>query len=240
MNHLTVSICFVISCEHGGNHIPAAYQHLFQGCESVLKSHRGYDCGALSMAKALARQLNAPLFSATTSRLLVDLNRSIGHPQLFSEFTRNLSSAAKQEILAMYYQPYRKGVETAIANAIQLGKQVIHLSSHSFTPQLNGAVRKADIGFLYDPSRKMERSLCRKWQQSLKNALPELIVRRNYPYTGTADGFTSYLRRRFSGDQYAGIELEINQKYYCDNRAKWRKLRGMVVETCAELLYYRD
>lgn len=98
----------------------------------------------------------------------------------------------------------------------------------------------ADIGLLYDPSKTMEKLLCWKWQQSLKEALPQLAIRRNYPYTGTADGFTRYLRRRFSMDQYAGIELEINQNYFCDNRAKWRKLCDVIVETCAGLFYYKD
>ena len=36
----------VITCEHGGNHIPGAYRHLFQGQEAVLQSHRGFDPGA--------------------------------------------------------------------------------------------------------------------------------------------------------------------------------------------------
>jgi hypothetical protein len=36
-------------------------------------------------------------------------------------------------------------------------------------------------------------------------------VRRNYPYRGTADGFTTYLRRQFSARKYLGIELEVNQ-----------------------------
>ena len=33
---------------------------------------------------------------------------------------------------------------------------MIHLSSHSFTPELDGKVRKADIGLIYDPARQRE------------------------------------------------------------------------------------
>lgn len=224
-------VCVVVSCEHGGNRIPPAYQSFFQGYEALLASHRGYDPGALPMAKAIARQFGAPLFAAATSRLLIDLNRSIGHPQLFSEITRNLPAADKRQILARYYRPYRERVETVIADAIQQGRRVFHVSSHSFTPQLHGEVRKADIGLLYDPSSEWEQSLCRRWQQSLKQALPGLAIRRNYPYTGTADGFTAYLRRRYASGWYAGIELEVNQKYFLNDRAKWRSLRRMIVET---------
>jgi len=37
-------------------------------------------------------------------------------------------------------------------------------------------------------------------------------VRRNFPYKGCNDGFTSTLRKKFPNDAYLGIELEINQK----------------------------
>jgi predicted N-formylglutamate amidohydrolase len=78
----------LITCEHGGNRIPAAYRSLFIGRKALLATHRGYDAGALVMAEALSISLRAPLVSSTVSRLLVDLNLSVGNPQLFSEMTR--------------------------------------------------------------------------------------------------------------------------------------------------------
>ncbi len=226
---------FVISCEHGGNRIPHTYQSIFRGFESLLHSHRGYDFGALRMAREMARKLEASLFAATTSRLLVDLNRSIGHPNLFSEITRCLPNDTRREILARYYLPYRNRVELAIAEAIRYGNRVIHISSHSFTPELDGQVRKADIGLLYDPSQPAERALCQRWQAALKTKAPGLTVRRNYPYAGKADGFTTYLRRRFPADVYAGIELEINQKYVLNGGSVWLALRHSVLETLDEI-----
>ena len=79
---------FIISCEHGGNQIPPSYRRLFPGQRDLLDSHRGHDPGSLVMATALADAFRAPLAASTTSRLLVDLNRSIAHPQLFSAATR--------------------------------------------------------------------------------------------------------------------------------------------------------
>src|SRR5258708_4265355 len=83
-----MSDSFLITCEHGGNRIPAPYRALFRGSRALLDTHRGYDAGALVMARELARAFKAPLVSSTVSRLLVDLNRSVGHPQLFSPATR--------------------------------------------------------------------------------------------------------------------------------------------------------
>lgn len=223
--------CFVISCEHGGNQIPDAYRPLFRGYESLLDSHRGLDFGALQLANALADCLGAALFTATVSRLLVDLNRSIRHPHLFSEVTRNLPSNTRQEILARYYYPYRNTVETAIAEAIRRGSHMIHVSAHSFTPTLNGKLRQADIGLLYDPSKPLERALCDDWQKVLKKTAPGLRIRRNYPYSGKADGFTTYLRRRFAINHYAGIELEVNQRYFFTEQARWPAVRDTILES---------
>ena len=37
----------IITCEHGGNEVPAAYAPLFAGHEALLPTHRGWDAGAL-------------------------------------------------------------------------------------------------------------------------------------------------------------------------------------------------
>jgi len=221
----------VITCEHGGNRIPLRYRALFAGFEALLHSHRGHDPGALAAARKLARVLDAPLFVSTTSRLLIDLNRSSGHPKLYSEATRDAPAAVRREILDTHYQPYRAAVEAHVAAAISRGSRVIHLASHSFTPVLDGVVRNADIGLLYDPARAGEAELCRRWQARLKSRAAGLKVRRNYPYTGRSDGFTAYLRRRFPADLYVGIELEINQKHVFRGGRRWRAMQDLVVET---------
>jgi predicted N-formylglutamate amidohydrolase len=221
---------FLITCEHGGNRVPSRYRHLFAGFEALLQTHRGYDAGALALARGLARALAAPLFVSTTSRLLVDLNRSIGHPRLYSEATRDAPATVRSKILESYYLPYRNKVEADIAEAIARGSRVIHVASHSFTPELDGAVRNADIGLLYDPARSGEAELCRCWQAQIRALAPELKVRRNYPYAGKSDGFTAYLRRRFPAEVYIGIELEINQKHVLNGGRHWRAFRGGVIE----------
>ncbi|HSN24267.1 MAG TPA: N-formylglutamate amidohydrolase, partial [Methylomicrobium sp.] len=97
----------VITCEHGGNQIPGAYRDLFHAHQAQLDTHRGFDPGALIMARALSTAFASPLVVSTVSRLLVDLNRSVGHPRLHSEATRNLPIEVRQQILKHYYQPFR-------------------------------------------------------------------------------------------------------------------------------------
>jgi predicted N-formylglutamate amidohydrolase len=226
----------LITCEHGGNRVPAAYAPLFAGHEELLASHRGWDPGALALARELARALDAPLHYATVSRLVIDLNRSIGHPRLYGEASRSLTPAARRSILEHHYLPYRHRVENHIRREVSAGHRVVHVSAHSFTPVLDGQVRDADVGLLYDPARPGEAELARRWQAVLKASTPGLRVRRNYPYTGTSDGFTAYLRRHFRPADYVGIELEVNQKHVLAGGSAWRSLRALLVAALLDAL----
>src|SRR5690606_24936620 len=85
---------WLFTCEHGGRTVPGEFAHLFRGAGHVLGSHRGWDPGALDVFNALAPALGAAAFPADTTRLLIDLNRSLHHPRVFSEFTRQLPPAA--------------------------------------------------------------------------------------------------------------------------------------------------
>jgi predicted N-formylglutamate amidohydrolase len=135
-----------------------------------------------------------------------------------------------------HYLPYRNRVEEHIVREVARGHRIVHLSSHSFTPVLHGDERKADVGLLYDPARRGEVALSRLWQAALKASASELRVRRNYPYTGKSDGFTAYLRRQFSVQDYVGIELEINQKHVTPDVGSWRDLRARIVSTLLDVL----
>lgn len=235
-SHLTRPDQTLVTCEHGGNRIPPAFRTLFAGYEGLLQTHRGHDPGALALARELAASLQAPLLFSTTSRLLIDLNRSPAHPHLYSEATRGAPPALRRQIFDAYYLPYRERVEAHVADAVARGRRVIHVSSHSFTPVLDGEERNADVGLLYDPARPDEAELCRRWQAMLEAGAPALKVRRNYPYTGKSDGFTAYLRRRFPPAEYVGIELEINQKHVFRGGRPWQAVRRQVIEALTRAL----
>jgi predicted N-formylglutamate amidohydrolase len=229
----------VLSCEHGGNRIPARYRWLFQSARArrALASHRGCDIGALALARGLAKSLDVELFSATISRLLVDLNRSPGHRARFSEFTRSLSRREKAELTARHYDPHRNAIETAVRAAANSARRpVVHVAVHSFASALDGVHRRADIGLLYDPKREPEREFCLLWQRALRQLAPDLEIKRNYPYRGTADGLTTALRRLFAPTRYIGIELEMNQALLLEGGTVRRDLVCLLSETLARVL----
>ncbi|MDH5382574.1 MAG: N-formylglutamate amidohydrolase [Cyclobacteriaceae bacterium] len=209
----------IVTCEHAGNHIPDDYKHLFAEEENVLGTHKGWDIGALSIAQAISKELDAELYYTEISRLLVECNRSINTPDLFSKFTESLDFEEKKKIMDLYYYPYRNKVEEAIAKAVK-NTTVVHLSIHSFTPIWNGNERKVDIGLLFDDDRDDEFKFCENWKTSLENTFGNMSIKYNEPYHGKEDGFTTHLRQKYSENQYLGIELEVNQKWVYNSVSK--------------------
>ncbi|GAO28668.1 N-formylglutamate amidohydrolase [Geofilum rubicundum] len=201
-----------LSCEHGGHQLPPHYQHLFVGSREVLESHRGWDIGALPLFHALNRlPVHFSLYSEV-SRLLVDLNRSLHKRSLFSDYTKGLSDEMKRKILNEFYFPFRSTFAKKVEEVVDNKHEVFHVSVHSFTPILNGEVRNADIGLLFNPSHAREKEMALKWKAVLNEKCPYLKVRFNYPYLGKTDGHVAPLRQIF-GKAYSGIELEMNNKH---------------------------
>jgi predicted N-formylglutamate amidohydrolase len=212
----------MITCEHASNAVPGFVVRAFKAAglagipEDVLKTHRGYDIGALKAFRKLVRTMR-PDFSleGTFSRLVADLNRSDTNRSFYSEYTRDLPESVKEQVHRMWLS-HRDSVEKYVAGQVKgkgKGLRVIHLGIHSFTPKLNGKVRNTDIGILYDPARPQERAYANVIKAEIKRLYPAMKVRFNYPYKGTSDGLTTTLRKKF-GARYAGIEIEINQKFF--------------------------
>ena len=203
-------IALIISCEHAVNTIPNRYKNLFKPYEGLLNTHRGIDFGALDVALHFKQVFACDLIQATTSRLLIDCNRSL-HNRCFSEITKILSKKEKQEIVTQYYLPYRSLIKERIEKQLAKGVSVVHCSVHSFTPVLNNIIRNADIAFLYDPQRHLEKKISKEWKFALTNIEPEYKIRMNYPYKGKSDGVATSMRKKYNADEYVGIEIELNQ-----------------------------
>ncbi len=228
----------VISCEHASREIPPEYRSLFVSPEAqaALKSHRGWDPGSLQLGKAFARKLSAPLITADVSRLVIELNRSIDHPQLFSEWMNALPRAQRDRVRKSLYDPYRKQVDDALSAALTTHRAVVHVSMHSFSPVWKERRRPTDIGLLYDPARHIEARLCRLWRNTLRDLLPKRTTHLNRPYRGWTDGLPTALRKRFAADRYVGIELEVNQRFPLGRADEWRGLCRLLADSFATSL----
>ncbi|QAR32506.1 N-formylglutamate amidohydrolase [Geovibrio thiophilus] len=203
----------IVICEHAVNTVPAEFGYMFRGNEDILRSHRGYDAGAAEAALLLGKLLGITPITGSITRLIIDLNRSPHNRAVFSEFSKNLSTTEKQRLFDEYHTPFRKKVLEAAEKA---KRPVLHISVHSFTPVLNGDIRKADIGILYNPARESEKAAAAALARGLKT-LPYKVMK-NSPYQGKSDGTAAWLRKLIPDADYSGIELELNQKLLTDGR----------------------
>lgn len=201
----------MLTCEHGGNQIPAKYKNLFKNQDAVLATHRGLDIGALEIAKLMQVQLKAPLKFSTTSRLVVDLNRTLKNPTLFSEFIRSLSQAELKKVLDKYYFPHWAGVRKNIKSLLKKNDCVFHIAVHSMTDNLNGQKRNMQLALLYNPAFKREVTFTTAWIKELRKEFPDYIIARNNPYRGDGDGLICEMRKENRPDNYIGVEIELNQ-----------------------------
>lgn len=221
----------VLTCEHGGNRIPANCRQLFADAAEVLSSHRGWDPGAWPLAQSFSKRLAVPLTGSKISRLVVELNRSLHHPKLFSEYTQSLPAAERKMLVAKHWQPHRDSVQNLIGELIRQHGTVVHLSVHTFTEFFGVEVRKTEIGLLYDSRRTSERRFCASWADRLRDSGSSWKIRKNHPYNGSADGFTTALRKQFSPAEYIGIELEVCQKFFLRGGSEWKRIRTTLPET---------
>ena len=217
----------IVSCEHGGNRVPAPFRKLFAA--KFLESHRGWDPGALELARDVARATGAPLFHSIVTRLLVEMNRPLGHPQLFH---LPLPERTRERLLRRYHEPYWN----AVGKSARRGGRVLHLSCHSFTPRFRGKRRTTDIGLLFDPRRAPEARFCRLWREFIRRKDPGLRVRYNDPYPGVFPSLVDALRNELDSRRYVGIQIEINQRFPRRGGRRWLALRRTLLSTLQEVL----
>jgi predicted N-formylglutamate amidohydrolase len=230
----------LLTCEHAVNTVPTRWAAAFASprAQAALASHRGWDPGAAELAACFADKIPAPCLMGEQSRLLVELNRSPGHPQFWSEFSCGLPSAEKQDIVRQFYDPFRKKTRDWITSRLAGSPApVFHLSVHSFTPVWEGVEREADIGILYDPSRPLAVHWAAAWESALHSLAPHWRIRRNYPYLGTDDGHTTALRTVFGPQAYVGIELEVNQALPLGNPEEWEAARRLLLQALWDSLF---
>lgn len=223
------SVRVIVTCEHGGNRVPKEIAHLFAGRDTLLASHRGYDRGALDLAQRFAQTFSAPLIAATTTRLVIDMNRSRARRSLFSEITRPLPPETREALIARFLAAHRERVRAAVAEAVADGYVAVQLAAHTFAPVVRGRRRRADAALLYDPARATERAFCATVKACLKQTAPRLRVMRNNPFLGKNEGLNAWLRRRFTERDYLGIEVELNQRFLRRGPEDWRRARDDLI-----------
>lgn len=214
----------VLLCDHASNFVPARYAGLGLGDEDRQR-HIGWDIGALELSRQLSRRLDAPLFHATLSRLLFDVNR---HPDAHDAIVdvsediaipgnRDLGAPERADRRDWIYGPYHAAIGQLISQRIADARAVGVVAVHSFTPVYRGRSRPWQIGVLSQRDRRMAEAML----DALRDD-PELRIGDNQPYAPT-DGVYHTLERHAEARGLPCVMLEIRNDLIRDTpgQAAW-------------------
>ena len=200
----------VLVCEHASNYIPENWGDL--GLTSDQRSaHIAWDPGALGVAKALSRLLDAALIHAPVSRLIYDCNRAPDMPGAMParsevhDIPGNATISAEQRLArtTAVYLPFHNALHGLIAGRIAEGLRPVIVTVHSFTPVYFGKPRRVEFGIIHDADRGLAVAI-----HSAALKLTRLHAELNSPYSA-ADDVTHTLRLQATPYGLPNAMLEI-------------------------------
>jgi predicted N-formylglutamate amidohydrolase len=214
----------VLICDHASHFIPSRYAGLGLG-EEDRKRHIGWDIGALELSRQLSQRLGAPLFHATLSRLLLDLNRRPDAHDAIVEISEDIAIPGNRALDAeerayrrdWIYEPYHAAIEALIARRIADARAVGVVALHSFTPVYRGRSRPWQIGVLSQRDRRMADAMIDALRRD-----PGLQIGDNQPYAPT-DGVYHTLERHAEAHGLPCVMLEVRNDLIHDSpgQAAW-------------------
>ena len=208
-----MAIGLVLSCEHASWTLPPGVD--LGVSLAVLQSQASWDHGALEIAARVSDVVGLSVHAGSFSRMFVDLNRAADHEGVIPLVSYGatvpgnaaLAAGDRAQRIAMFHAPYWDAVRRDVMARLRDPGRVLHLSSHSFSPELDPANRTFDVGVLYDPAHAFEAELAERMLFQLRAA--GLAVRANQPYGGVGAAICTSLRKELGAD-YAGIQLETS------------------------------
>lgn len=238
-----MSICEIIAggspdilflCDHASNHVP---DDVVLGVDpALLERHIAIDIGAAPLTRSLASALDAPAILATVSRLVIDLNREVGHDGLIPKRSDGHIIFGNVDLdpaerIARFHRPYHATIEAEIDRC----RPTLLVAVHSFTPALEtgGADRPWEVGILSNRDRRAAEIAV----QLLADQ--GFTVGDNQPYSGQVLNAT--LDRHAEARGIASLSLEIRNDQI-DNAAgvaRWAEILAPVIASVRNRLAQR-
>lgn len=204
------SASVILICDHASNAVPAALRGLGL-TERDLHRHIALDIGAAAVTRLMAEKMNAPAVLAGYSRLVIDTNRRLDHPEsIIRESDKTVIPAnqdvapdeARQRTEACFW-PFHRKIGAGIAGFAQRGIRPALIAIHGFTPVLAGVERPWHIGVLWNEDGRIASPLI----EALR-ARQDLVVGDNEPYSGRQQyGYTIDVHAGETGLPNVLIEL---------------------------------
>ena len=220
----------LLVCDHASSIIPSRLHQLGLS-KDVQSLHIAYDIGASQVAQYISKELNAPLVLARYSRLVIDLNRPLGHIDSIPKIVDNIEIPGNHGLSKIHrsyrekniFEPYHKMIQHILSKQMRRPLPQAFVSIHSFSPTFGKKPRPWDIGILWKHDKRLAIPLI----EALTNL--DLVVGNNEPYSGHDLAYT--VEQHGEKNAIASCALEINQSHIsdCSGIEYWGKLLSSVI-----------
>ena len=216
---------YVLLCEHASRLLPNGYARL--GLPAAeFDRHIAWDIGAAELATRLACLLDAPLFLAGYSRLLIDLNRPPGSPSSIPQISEatsipgnvGLDAAEAERRRELCFAPFHDAVAAHLD--ARSGRPSAVVGIHTFTPVFHNATRPWHAGVLFGRAERFGLDLAAAIEARCGG-----LVGRNEPYRISLDeDYTVPVHGDARG--LAAALIEVRQDLVADvfNIERWSRL----------------
>lgn len=201
----------VLVCEHASRFIPHDFGDMGLS-DTVRDSHVAWDIGALDVARQLSTLMDAPLVSCGVSRLLYDCNRPLSARDCIPSKSEvfdvpgnvGLSDAQRRSRHQLIHEPFHMAVDGLVRGQMgKLGRDVVVVTIHSFTPVYFGKTRDVEIGFLHHDNASLSLAA-----QRIEERRGRYRTALNQPYDAS-DGVTYSLAKHADAHGLHSTMVEI-------------------------------
>ena len=227
--------------DHAGRAVPSALGRL--GLPDLeFERHIAWDIGALGVGQHLSELLDATAIAQAYSRLVIDCNRTPGHPTSIARHSdgtgvpanAGLDQPARDARCAEIFTPYHDAIAAAIDARLAAARGTVLVAIHSFTPVLGARPRPWHVGLLHNHDPRLARALL-----DLLEREGDLVVGDNEPYSlSDLDDYTVPVHGERRG--LLNVEIEIRQDLVAtpDGERAWAarlaRLLPLAVAACRE------
>lgn len=229
----------VLVCDHAGLGVPKALGDLGLP-DQAWSRHISHDISAREVTEMMSDDLDAVAVLHNYSRLVIDCNRPLGHPESIIHVSDdqpvpgNQSCTPAQATLrenALFW-PYHQTISSIIGNRWRArGQPPVIFSVHSFTPRYGSEVRPWDAGVLYNRDPRLAIPMLKTLRREGLN------VGDNQPYSGLESAYSIDIHGRAPG--IAHVVIEINQDQIGD-AAGQRLWADRLIRVLNEILKFEE
>ena len=216
----------VLICDHAGRNVPKILKDLGIPADQFDR-HIAYDIGAAAVTRILSALLDAPAVLHNYSRLVIDCNRPVGHPESMPPISDETPIPANENLQDLYAQqridelfwPYQQAISNLIGHRWRAeGRPPALFSVHSFSPGFGKEPRPWDGGVLYHHDTRIAKPMLDMLRAKGLN------IGDNQPYSGLESAYTIDVHGISPGIATSAIEIRQDQIGDEQGQERWAEL----------------